>query len=97
MRQPNKFTVLQQSLLSHSGLGPARVMVDTLGRVSCVSIYQDSICKEHKSITKKKKHTVFEKKIEKYQVKERAAIKIMYLFLKLTIHKVPVNLVYITN
>ena len=97
MRQPNKFTVLQQSLLSHSGLGPARVMVDTLGRVSCVSIYQDSICKEHKSITKKKKHTVFEKKIEKDQGKERAAIKIMYLFLKLTIHKVPVNLVYITN
>ena len=97
MRQPNKFTVLQQSLLSHSGLGPARVMVDTLGRVSCVSIYQNSICKEHKSITKKKKHTVFEKKIEKYQGKERAAIKIMYLFLKLTIHKVPVNLVYITN
>lgn len=85
MRQPNKFTVLQQSLLSHSGLGPARVMVDTLGRVSCVSIYQDSICKEHKSITKKKKQTVFEKKIVKDQGKERAAIKIMYLFLKLTI------------
>ena len=96
MRQPNKFTVLQQSLLSHSGLGPARVMVDTLGRVSCVSIYQDSICKEHKSITKKKKQTVW-KKIEKDQGKERAAIKIMYLFLKLTIRKVPVNLVYITN
>ena len=85
MRQPNKFTVLQQSLLSHSGLGPARVMVDTLGRVSCVSIYQDSIFKEHKSITEKKKQTVFEKKIVKDQGKERAAIKIMYLFLKLTI------------
>ena len=82
MRQPNKFTVLQQSLLSHSGLGPARVMVDTLGRVSCVSIYQDSICKEHKSITKKKKHTVFEKKNRKRSRKREGCNKDYVLVLE---------------
>ena len=67
--------------------------VDTLGRVSCVSKYKDITFKDHKSITKKEgKKTVFEKKkIEKDQGKEGAAIKIMYLFLKLTIHTVLVN------
>ena len=67
--------------------------VDTLGRVSCVSKYKDITFKDHKSITKKEGKKLFlkKKKIEKDQGKEGAAIKIMYLFLKLTIHTVLVN------
>ena len=69
--------------------------VDTLGRVSCVSKYKDITFKDHKSITKKEGKKLYlkkkKKKIEKDQGKEGAAIKIMYLFLKLTIHTVLVN------
>ena len=44
------------------------------------------------SITKKEERKLYlKKKIEQDQGKERAEIKIMYLFLKLTIHKVPLN------
>ena len=42
-------------------------------------------------LQKKKEKLYLKTIIEQDQGKERAAIKIMYLFFKLTIHKVPVN------
>ena len=64
------------------------MMAGTLGRDNCASRYIYFTCKDHKSIKTRKRK--LDKKIECWGEKG-AALKIMCLFSKLTINKVPVN------
>ena len=77
--QHNTFNSQSLTSFAPSGLGLARVMV-----------YIIPTCKDHKSIAKKEETNCTKKK-KKKKGKMRAAIEIIRLFLKLTIHKVPVN------
>ena len=77
--QHNTFNSQSLTSFAPSGLGLARVMVYIM-MLPVKTINQ---------LQKKKKQTVLKKK--KKEGKIRAAIEIIRLFLKLTIHKVPVN------
>ena len=77
--QHNTFNSQSLTSFAPSGLGLARVMVYIM-MLPVKTINQ---------LQKKKKQTVLKKKKKKR--KKRAAIEIIRLFLKLTIHKVPVN------
>ena len=76
--QHNTFNYQSLTSFAPSGLGLARVMVYIM-MLPVKTINQ---------LQKKKKQTVLKKK---KKGKMRAAIEIIRLFLKLTIHKVPVN------